>query len=238
MGGTVPEAGHGDSAKLLSVASNPALSEDLALALLKRRDLSSGEIEKLSKNAAVMKSRKVKLALVQHRKTPRRVAMALLRHLFTFELMRVTLDAGTLADVRKVAEHQLIGRLEGISLGEKLTLARRASGPVAGELLLDAEPRVVQTALDNSRLTESMVIRVILHRNASSGRVLAVCQHPKWALRREVRIALLRNKNTPLVKALEFARGLPPTLVDEILRSSSLPVDIKSALLEGVHPNT
>jgi len=34
-----------------------------------------------------MKSRKVKLALVQHPNTPRHVSIPMLRHLLTFELM-------------------------------------------------------------------------------------------------------------------------------------------------------
>src|SRR5450432_1716165 len=94
-------------------------SEDLALALLKRPDIQAGELELLSKNSGAMKSRKVKLAMVRHPKTPRHVALPLLRHLFTFELMQVTLDPVAPADIKKAGEEALIGRLESISLGER-----------------------------------------------------------------------------------------------------------------------
>ncbi len=48
---------------LSAAASDPALTEDLALALLKRSDLPPEALEHLSKNSGgVMKSRKVKIA--------------------------------------------------------------------------------------------------------------------------------------------------------------------------------
>ena len=73
---------------LLEVAGNPALTEDLALALLARRDLPRGLVEVLVKNASVMKSRPVINAVARHPKTPRFIALPLLRHLYVFELMR------------------------------------------------------------------------------------------------------------------------------------------------------
>jgi hypothetical protein len=143
-----------------------------------------------------------------------------------------------LADVKKVAEEVLIRQLESVSLGEKLRLARRASGTVAGELLLDPEPRVIQTALGSPRLTEASVAKAILRENVSRALVEAVCRHTKWSLRGEVRIALLRNQNTPLAWALEFARALPAALVAEILRSSRLPGNVKAALLGEIQPRS
>jgi hypothetical protein len=174
------------------------------------------------------------LALVQHPGTPRRIWMPLLRHLFTFELMKVTLSPAAPADVKKAAEEALIGRLGNISLGEKLALGRRASGNVAGELLLDSDTHVVQRALENSRVTEASLVKAILHRKGSATLVAAVCRHAKWPLRREVRIALLRNEYTPLARALEYARALPAGLVAEIMEHSEMPGDVKAGLLAEI----
>jgi hypothetical protein len=234
MAGTGPEAAHGDAAEWLRAASDPDLTEDLACALLKRADLPAEVLERLSKNASVLKRRKLKRAIVQHPKTPRHVTLPLLRHLFTFELMRVTLNPVALAGIRKVAEEALINRLESISLGEKLTLAHRASGHVAGELLLDPEPRVIQTALENSRLTEASVVKAILRDDAPAALVQQACVHPKWSWRGEVRIALLRNEHTPLARASEFARTWPAAVVKEILGASKLPEWVKEVLLEEI----
>src|ERR1700690_4089782 len=74
-----------------AAVTDPALNEDRALTLLKRTDLPSDALEALSKNASVMKSRKVKLALAQHPRTPRHVSLPMIRHLFTFDLMKIAL---------------------------------------------------------------------------------------------------------------------------------------------------
>jgi hypothetical protein len=226
-----PSSGVSDD---LLAAADPGLGEDRALGLLKRPDLSGEVLERMSKNAAAMKSRKVKLALVQHPKTPRHVSLPMVRHLFTFDLMRVALTPAVPADIKAAADESLINRLEAISSGEKLTLAHRASGRIATELLRDNEIRVVQAALENPRLTEAGVVKALMRSEAPPVFVQGVCHHSKWSVRREVRIALLRNQHTPLARALEFARSLPAPMVREVLQGSRLPSNLKEYILNGI----
>ena len=61
--------------------------------------------------------------------------------------------------------------------------------------------------------------------------VVAVCEHPKWSLRQEVRLALLRSEKTPVSKAVEFARGLPGGLLRELLSESRMAVEVKERLM-------
>jgi hypothetical protein len=61
--------------------------------------------------------------------------------------------------------------------------------------------------------------------------VEAVCHKSGWSVRRQVRIALLHNAETPLAHALEFARSLPSTQLAEILHGSQLPENVKCCLL-------
>ena len=204
------------------------------MVLLKQSDLPTQVLGRLSRNSGVMKSRKVKLALVEHPRTPRHLSIPMVRHLFTFDLMRVALTPVVPPDIKMAAEESLINRQERLSQGERLSLAHRASGRVAATLLLDAEPRVIHAALENARLTESAVIKALMRRNAPEAFVGAVCRHSKWSLRREIRVALLRNANTPLRRALEFSRSLPPALVREILHGSHLPASTKKGLLKDL----
>jgi len=232
-------------------AADPALSEDLALALLKRPDLPPEVLEQLAKNTNALKSRKVKIALVSHPNTPRHVSVPLARQFYTFDLMRVALSPRVPADVKVDADAVLIGRLNTVTIGERLTLARRASGRVAAALLLDVETmdgkiiddklidaktvaretRVMRIALENPRLTEALVINSVLRPAASAALVHAVAQHEKWSCRREIRAALLRTGHLSLARALEFSREIPAPLLQEILASSSLPAKIKDQLL-------
>ncbi len=148
--------------------------------------------------------------------------------------MHVALSPAVPADIKIAAEESLINRLERLTSGERLSLARRASGRVAGELLLDPESRVIHAALENSRMTEAAVIKAVLRRDSPASLVTAVCRHSKWSPRREIRVALLRNEKTPLARVLEFARSLPPASVRDILHSSRLPAATKASVLKEV----
>src|SRR5258708_8620615 len=79
-------------ADLHRAAADPALTEDLALALLKHADLPPEVIEQLARNTSALKSRKVKIALASHPKTPRHVSVPLARQFYTFDLMKVALS--------------------------------------------------------------------------------------------------------------------------------------------------
>jgi hypothetical protein len=238
-------------ADLLRTAVDPALTEDLALALLKRAALPPEVLEHLAKNANALKSRKVKIALASHPHTPRHVSVPLARQFYTFDLMKVALSPSVPADVKVAVDDVLISRLKTVTIGERLTLARRASGRVAAALLLDMDitdgkivtgkiidaktvarrTRVMQTALENPRLTEAFVINSVLRPAASAALVHAVAQHAKWSCRREIRAALLRTEHLSLARALEFSHEIPIRLLHELLTASHLPAQIKDQLL-------
>jgi hypothetical protein len=206
------------------------LTEDQVLSLLTKADLSTGLIEKI-KNSGLMKGRKVRLAVIGHPSTPRHISVPMLRHLFTFELMHVGLNPRIAADIKRAADEVLIHRVKAIPLGERLSLAKRASGRIAAELLLDPEPRILSAALENPRLTEALVIRPLMRKDVPVGLIHAICRHPAWSVRREIRRALLRNQNTPLASAFEFAKSFSPSQLREILLGSHWPAEAKSSLL-------
>ena len=90
--GSAPRQQESQSAESLkNAASDSALTEDLALALLKRPDLPAEACEALTRNANLVKLRKVRRRVVEHPRTPRHVSLAMLRHLYTFDLMQVAL---------------------------------------------------------------------------------------------------------------------------------------------------
>ena len=225
----------------------------MALSLLKRPDLQPEVLEQLAKNVNALKSRKVKIAIAGHPHTPRHVSVPMARQFYTFDLMKVALSPLAPADVKIAVDDVLISRLQTVTVGERLTLARRASGRVAAALLLNVEDgktgnetssglpikdaetiaretRVMQTALENPRLTEALVISSVLRPNASAALVHAVAGHGKWSRRREIRAALLRTEHLSLARALEFSHEIPAPLLQEVLASSRLPAQIKEQL--------
>ncbi|MGH9554333.1 MAG: hypothetical protein ACRD2Y_00790 [Terriglobales bacterium] len=220
------------------VAADPRLNEDLALALLARRDLARSAVEDLTKNPSVMKSRLVINAVVRHPRAPRHVSIPIVRHLYTFELMHVALTPGAPADVKMAAEEALVMRLETIASGERLTLAKQSSGRVAAALLMDEETRVIIAALDNPQMTEAWIVKTLRSEKAPQTFVELVCRHRKWSLREEVRLALLRNVNTPLGRILQIAQSLPTAALRDALRDAPLKASVKMYLFKELEDRT
>jgi hypothetical protein len=209
-------------------------TEDLALALLQRRDLVPEVIQQINKNTGAMKSRKVRLAVASHPRTERRLSLRLIREFHTGDLARFALLSRVAADLKHAAAELLLTRLPSITLGERISLARRAPAMVAAALLLDKEPRVWQAALENPRLTETGVVKALQRPGASHAFVAFLCRHAKWSVRSEIQAAFLLNENTPLAHALVFARALPVAQVRDILHVSRLPVRVKFCLEKAV----
>lgn len=200
--------------------NSSSFNEDQALAFLQRRDLNAEMLASLARNPEAMKSRKVLLALIAHPRTPRHVFIPLLRRVFVFDLMQVTLTPAIAADLKRAAEDQLIVRMETLSTGEKTTLAKRASGRVAAALLQDEDARVVAPALDNAQLTESFVIQALMNSNATATLFELASEHRNWCLRPEIQLALLRSENTPLARAQELASKFSKEVLESVLPES------------------
>jgi hypothetical protein len=192
-------------------------SEDQALATIQHADITASELGAIARDATAIKSRKVVLALAMHLRTPRHIAIPLLRRMFTFDLMQVTLTPRIAADLKRVAEDQILVRLDSLSAGEKISLARRASGRIAAALLNDSDARVIAAALDNTHLTEILVAATLAGDQAPQALFEIVSSHPKWSQRPEVQIALLRSDKTPLERARELANNFSELFLREML---------------------
>jgi hypothetical protein len=228
----------GTPEQLAAVAGDPRLSEDLALALLNRRDLPREVLETLSKNSALARQPKFRMALVVHPHTPRHISFPVIRHLYAFELMQVALLPNVAADVKRAAEEVLIGRLGTVTSGERHTLAKRASGRVAAALLTDKEKRVMQAALVNPQMTEMFIVRAL--KNDAGSELLAptLANHQKWIHRSEVKSALLCNRNTPAAQLIQIAGELPLHVLRSLIREGRLPQRAKQAVQELMEKKT
>lgn len=216
------------AAPVLDSSSAAGYNEDAALALLKSASLTAETLAQLAKNPIASKSRKVLVALVAHPRTPRHVSIPLLRSMFTFDLMNTALTAAITPDIKRAAEEQLIMRMESLPVGQKITLARRASGRVAAALLQTQDPRVISPALDNRQLTEALVVQALMNPRAPERLFLLVSDHAIWQLRREVQIALLRSEKTPIERAWEFAKNFSAEFLREIVPAQKVePLDLE-----------
>jgi len=122
------------------------------------------------------------------------------------DLMRLAQSPVTPGDLQNVAEQALIARLPQLALGEKISLARQASARTVGALLVEGHRKVAGPALDNPRLTEAQVLKVVSKERIAPAVVTAVCHHAKWTALPTVRMALVRHRQTPLDASIKFLR--------------------------------
>jgi hypothetical protein len=223
------------AADLLRTAADPALTEDLALALLKRADLPPEVLEQLAKNAHALKSRKVKIALASHPHTPRHVSVPLARQFYTFDLMKVALSPRVPADVKVAVDNVLISRLQTVTTGERLTLARRASGRVAAALLLDVETR------DGKIIADKIRDGKIKGGKIKDGKIIAAKINHAEAVARQTRVMQIALENPRLTEALVINSVLRPVasaaLVHAVARHAkwSPRREVRAALLRTAH---
>lgn len=148
----------------------------------------------------------VRRELALARQTPEALALRLVPGLWWRDLMLVSLDARLPPLVRRVAEQGLTARLPKLAVGEKVSLARRASGGTLAHLRHDPNPRVIAALLDNPRLTEGLLLPLLASTAAAPPVLRLVAGDPRWGPRYPIRLAVARNPQTPVETAL---RTLP-----------------------------
>ena len=183
-----------------ALLENPHLREQHLAVLLARRDLAREVVASIAGNKQWMKSYVLKVAVLKHPKTPRHLALPLIKFLYLIDLMMIARTPGASPELKRLAEDALLAQRAGLPLGERLTLARRGSQRIAAELLLDAEARVIRAALDNPALTEASVGTALLSERSTGNLVDVVACDPRWSLKSSVKLSLVRNRHLSLAR--------------------------------------
>jgi hypothetical protein len=216
-----------NEAILLALLENTNLDESNVIHLLERLDLSSKLLSVVADAGKWTSSEGVRLRLARHPHTPTRIAQALLRQLFLFDLVSVSLRPSAPADIRRAAEGIVLTRIPHLPVGEKLTLARRGPSRIAGAVLAEGHPQAIKLALGNSFLTESQILKVLANPDVPEGVVIAIAQHPKWSCQYNVRLGLMRNAHTPAPIVLAMLPNLTVRDLKEIATHESLAPHLK-----------
>jgi hypothetical protein len=197
---------------LLAALENPRLDETHVIQLLERLDLPANVLGAIGAEGKWTASESIRLGLARHPRTPKRIALAVVRQLYLFDLVRLSLLPSAPADIKRVAEEIIISRVPHVPVGQKLTLVRRGPSRVVGALLAEGHPQAVKLALANPFLTESQVLKVLAKPGVPERVVAAIAEDVKWSRQYNIRAALARNPHTPARCVLEFLPDL--TLCD------------------------
>ncbi len=211
-----------DMQVLTALLKNRALGEDHLLALLKRRDLSEDLLKSVSGLDILRKSRRLRFALSKNPGTPGAVMLSLLPHLHLFELVALCTLPGVTPDQKYAAERGILQRLPTTELGNKMTLARRATAPVVAALLKEGDPRLVDICLSSPRLREVAIHQFINSGGATAETISMIARHPKWKSRPRLRQAILKSPRTPGVWYTLFLPQMHTTEIRDLLHSRRL----------------
>ena len=230
-----------------ALLENPRLNETHLCRLLERPELSAALIEAIASQQDWLRSRGVQRGLVAHPRTPRRIAVKAARELHTGDLSAISLLPATPPEVRKFAEELLIARLPQLPLGQKLALARRGTGRLAGALLAAGHAALAAAALENARLTESRVLRALSEAALSGAVIELVAKHAKWSRLPHVRLALTKHPQSPLREVQRLLRELThgelqalyavPALRDEVRAAAQQEINSRASMPAGNRGN-
>ncbi|MGA8101639.1 MAG: hypothetical protein WB869_05770 [Candidatus Acidiferrales bacterium] len=192
-----------DESVVRAALENPHLHESHVCLVLERLDLPVPLLEAIGSNPQWLRSEAIRLRLARHPHTPQRIAVPLVRQLFLFDLVTLSMLPSAPSEVRRLAQEAILAKIPQLPLGQKLTLARRGPARVAAALILEGHPRASVDALKNPYLTESQVLRVLASRAVTEPVVAAIARDPKWSAQKNVRFGLLRaaSELSPQIEA-------------------------------------
>jgi len=212
---------------LMGLARNPHLRERDLLRLLERKDLAHEVVRELAHHEEVRRSYPVQLALVRHPQAPRQVSLPLMKFLYVFDLLRVAQTPAVPADVKMVAEENILKKLEGMPRGEKVSLARRGTGRLAASLLFIPDLELIRAALENPYLSEGHLLKVLAREGLPPALVEELTQHQRWSHHYHLRLALIRNPLTPFARVLTFLPDMAVTDLRDICLDHRMPQPVR-----------
>ncbi len=221
--------------QLLPILENPALDETSLALLLHRKDLPADFLAEVLKRRHFLKKYLVRKLLAFHPRTPRTDTLRLIRELYLMDLIQFAISPGVLPELKRKAEDQVIAKMAQLPLGQKITLARRSPARIAGALLADGQPMIVNAALSNPNLTEAQVLRVLAKDKLAPIVTQSVAQHEKWSHMYNVRIALLRQPSTTLATVLAFLPELTVADLRALAAPGILPENLSHYLQAEIH---
>jgi hypothetical protein len=205
-----------------SALKNRALGEEHLLALLKRRDLDENLLKAIYQLDLTATSHRLQLALVRNPGTPGTVVLALLPHLHLFELVELCYLPGVTPDQKFAAERAILQRLPTTELGNRMTVARRATATVVGEILREGDPPLVEICLSSPHLREVAILQFLNGPAATAETISLIARHPRWQMRPNLRLAILKNRRTPEIWFVQFLPAMRTPDIRNLVASKRL----------------
>jgi len=226
---------------LRALLGNSNLREEDVLVLASRKNLPVDVLESIARDNRWAKSYPIRLALAKNPKTPLSISLGIARYLHLFDITELSRSTLIPLVFRHKVESIVIERIPGMALGYKKSLAKMAVGNVLLKLLQGRDPEVVALCLDNPRMQENHLFKVISRKDMAAETIRMIAAHRNWSGRPLVRYALVRNEHTPLAFSERFLQtmkllDLQDLYVDPTLPQAAKPLVHRELLGRGRDP--
>jgi hypothetical protein len=184
------------------------VSEEQAIAILENRHCNAAILQIIGLNPRLTSFYSVRLRLVAHRATPQAHSLKFVHYLFWQDLLRLSIDVRIPATVRRAIDKLLLLKLDKLSLGEKISAAKRCGHALISVLIFDRDPKVFAALLNNARIREDDLIVIANSSRATAEQLIQLAANQKWSFRYSIRKALVMNPKTPRAVAASQLRYL------------------------------
>ncbi|MBK8998746.1 MAG: hypothetical protein IPM35_23740 [Myxococcales bacterium] len=119
-----------------------------------------------------------------------------------------------------------------LTLGERRSLARRPNRRSFDKLLSDPHPLVIRLLLQNPKIVEDDVVRLVARRPARAEVIAEVAQSLRWLSRSRVRLAIVLNPGSPPEIAMPLLPVCKRTELKEVVRATESSMVLRATALE------
>jgi hypothetical protein len=219
-----------------TILKNKNLTEDIALIIANRKNISPELLESLFHDTRWKDKYRILLALCKNPKTPQKISLSLIKSIKIFDLADLTRNQFVPVNMRLKAEAVINEKIPSIPLGIKIALSKRAGNGFLMKLVEEGKKEVVAACLDSPYMTESEIYRIINKKKVSPKVIWQIADHPRWSCRYQIQWALILNIHTPLPRVLSFLRNIKSSDLRDLYEAPETPPSTKpfiySELLE------
>ena len=208
---------------IATLLGNRNLREEDVLVIATRKNLPPEIFTDIARDHRWSGSYPIRLALASNPKTPLSVSLSIARYLHLFDIAELTRSPHIPVAFRTKIESIIMERIPTMALGLKKTLAKMTAGNVLYKLLQTHDEEVISLCLNNPRLLESHLYKIISSKDTIAGTIRLIAAHQNWSLRPSVRFALIRNEHTLLPFSERFLQTMTLLQLRDLQADPSLP---------------
>ena len=223
-------AGEAAPARIAEILAEHDPDEETLLGVL-HRALPIHALEHVARTPPWSERSRVLSAVVLNPKSPPRLSLPLVPSLLWRSLADVAVSPRVPSAVRLRAEAVLKDTLPELRLGERITLGRLATTPVLLGLLVDPDPRVLESCLQNPRLRETDLAGVLRRPETTVALIEAVAASSRWRRSYAVKLELALQPRAPLGVALGQLSSLTRRDLVRVSQTPGLVALVKMAAL-------